>query len=266
MKQIEKIKGQILKILKDKDSQIFPRKLIEDKLSTEYDFEIITDAINALADDFQLGMVLEYPSEETGISAGRPIWHLKIINKEEVKELQSLPAIEQALLRLLFRADDTRLHGEIPIDEAKKLLAEQGFPEDDVQYLFIKDRVETVSLLLYGRSDSVLCFRLIPENEKTEEYKQEEERIFREWDKKDQARQYRTDVLDLADLIIETVRKSEERISKEEIIDQLPDFPSNYINDAFATVIGDKDIELIEEKDGVEWYRLSPKGDEDEDY
>ena len=65
-----------------------------------------------------------------------------------------------------------------------------------------------------------------------------------------------TDTHDLASWICEALKDKPEGLPKTEIIEQLPKFPSNYIDDAFRFCIEDEDIELVQRSDDVEWYRL----------
>jgi len=259
MKHVEEIKNQILKILKDKDGHVYPKPLIEEelakKLTTTYDTKEITEALFKLIDDFQIGMVLDYPSKESGISVGHPIWHLKIMTEDEVKDLQNLPVIKQALLRLLFRADNSRFPGELPVDEARSLLVEQGYPGEDVEFLYIKDKVQTVSIILQDKSGFVSCFRLIPENEKSEEYKKEHERIQREMDEKYFERQHLWDVIDLVSEILSTLKDTPEGLSRDEIVSKLYTSDKKLIDEAFATALQDGDIKKVDHPSGKEWYR-----------
>ncbi len=63
---------------------------------------------------------------------------------------------------------------------------------------------------------------------------------------------------DLADWTLEAVRKSPEGISKKEIIKQLPDFPSDYIEEGFRIATEDKEILSIVLENGEEGYKINP--------
>ena len=125
--------------------------------------------ISSLLDDFVVDLVVEYPPKDLGLSTGQPCWFLKLLSPSESKELSALSPLKLSFLRILQETDDESFPGEVPIDEVKAKLIAKGFPQDKVERLHIADRVERASVT----SDAGLipCYMIIPEYEKTDEYK-----------------------------------------------------------------------------------------------
>jgi hypothetical protein len=61
-----------------------------------------------------------------------PCWHLKLLDANEQQRMQSLTALERALLRLLWQQNDSRHLGQLPVEEVKDALRKEGFGEEDL--------------------------------------------------------------------------------------------------------------------------------------
>jgi hypothetical protein len=111
---------------------------------------------------------------------------------------------------------------------------------------------------------SIEWCRLIPEDEKTEEYKKAEEEAHREFDRKESIRMYRTDVNDLAEDILKAVRGTPEGISKNDIIKQLFTDDPKYLADAFEIATEENEILSVTLENGEVGFRRNPDFDKED--
>lgn len=102
-------------------------------------------------------------------------WHLKILSNEEANAYRNLDSKGQALIRLLREQNDTKWLGEISRDEATGILADQGF--EDPEHAYAGSNVEEFSTFYKGSSESIWCYGIKKEFEKTEEYQQWQEEL-----------------------------------------------------------------------------------------
>jgi len=181
--EIHDIAGRILEILREGSPKGVPKKLVEEQIVKAYAHELVEKSISYLLDEFMVDLVIDYPSEESGLYQGHRIWHLKLLTSEESQVLRALPPIKLALLKILRQTKDSDDPGEIPVERVRASLKKEGFDDEDTEWLRIEDRVRQVSTTRNGRQTD--CFQTIPEDEKTEEFKRAEEESLREWEEWD---------------------------------------------------------------------------------
>ncbi len=181
--EIHDIAGRILEILREGSPKGVPKKLVEEQIGKAYAHELVEKSIPYLLDEFMVDLVIDYPSKESGLYQGHRVWHLKLLTSEESQVLRALSPVKSALLRILRQTKDSDYPGEIPVESARDILKNEGFEDEDTEWLRIEDRVEQVSTTRNGRQTE--CFLIIPEDEKTEEFKRAEEERVREWEEWD---------------------------------------------------------------------------------
>ena len=98
---------------------------------------------------------------------------LKMLSPDESQKLRDLTPLQLSFLRILQETDDEDFTGEVPISEVESKLIASGFSKDEVEWLSIADRVYRVKTNRDGVS--VRCYMIIPEYEKTKEYKKFQE-------------------------------------------------------------------------------------------
>lgn len=255
--QTEELVLKIIGFFSEHDTKSIPLDIIIQKISTEYSSEDVERAIESAMDQYLVDKVLDYPDDEWNLYGGRPIWHILKLDTEEADKLQNLKPVNLALLRLLKTQTDVDSLGEIKSEDVRTILIEQGFNEDDVRSLWIEGYVDYH--YDFENDRSIEWCRLIPENEKTEEYKREEERIQDESARKESFRMYITDVHELADGILKAVREAPRGISKKDIIEQLFMDDPKYLDHAFEIATEEDEILPIILDTGEEGYRYNPE-------
>ncbi|MFW9806291.1 MAG: hypothetical protein ACFFFK_06135 [Candidatus Thorarchaeota archaeon] len=172
-KTIEEVEKKIVEVLDEDSSRRIPRRIIEMELSNQYKPEDVKKAISNLVENFIINLVIDYPPSNSGLNTGHPHWFLKILSPDERQELRDLTPLQISLLRILQETDDEGFPSEVPVSEVNAKLIASGFSEDEVEWLSITDRVYQVKTNRDGVS--VRCFMIIPEYEKTEEYRKFQE-------------------------------------------------------------------------------------------
>jgi len=172
--RIDEIKWSILRLLEEDKTKGFPRRVIEQKLIPKYELKDVKKAIFMLLDEFVIDLVVDYPSDDSELDFGHPIWFVKILTEEERQDLRELSHLDLRLLQILRETDDDVFPGEVAADKVKAILLAEGFNEDDIEWAGIKNKVTKLWSTMDGKQ--TLCFILIPEYEKTEEYKREREK------------------------------------------------------------------------------------------
>ena len=181
--EIHDIAGRILEILREESPKGIPKKIVEEQLGDVFPHQLIEKSILHLLDGFKVDLVVDYPPEESELYQGHRIWLLKLLTSEESQVLRALSPVKLALLRILHQTKDSDYPGEIPVESARAILKNKGFEDEDTKWLRIKDRVEQVGTTREGHLTQ--CFLIIPEDEKTEEFKRAEEERVREWEEWD---------------------------------------------------------------------------------
>jgi hypothetical protein len=184
---INDITVKILEILRKEGPKGVPKKLVEEQLGDVVPHQLVEKSILHLLDGFKVDLVVDYPPEESELYRGRPIWHLRLLTTEESQILRALPPIKLALLKILRQTKDSDHPGEIPVERVRAILKNEGFDDEDTEWMRIEDRVRRVSTTRNGRQTE--CFQIIPEDEKTEEFN-------REWEEWDALKRKRSDEID----------------------------------------------------------------------
>jgi hypothetical protein len=253
---IEVISEDLIGLFLKMNKTAIPLDIVLMELGNTHQMEDIKQAIEQAIDDFKIDKVLDYPDDEWNLSSGRPLWHLLILTPDDADRLRNLDKVDFALLRLLKSQTTPKQEGEMKSEDARTILREQGFTDDDLQSLWVEDLVD--HHYEFKDEKSIEWCRLIPENEKTEEYKKTMEEIQEEFARKEEFRMYITDTHDLAHGILKAVRASPEGISKIDIIKQLFRSDPDYLKDAFEIATEENEILSIVLDNGEEGFRINP--------
>ena len=163
------VKENVLQLLDKELKKQLPRRIVEQKLSTQYNNEEIGAAISSLLNDFVINLVIEYPPKDIGLNTGRPCWFLKLLSEAERKELHDLSPLKLSLLRILQQTSDEDFPGVLPTQIVTSQLIGEGYSADDVKWLSIKGRITRVKMT--SDEGMIPYYMIIPEYEKTEEHK-----------------------------------------------------------------------------------------------
>ena len=171
--EIVDLRKSILNLINDDSSKKISKRTVRKKLATQYDSVFIEGAITELLDEFVIDLVIDYPTPNSELDVGHPIWFLKILSNDEIQELRSLSSVKFNLLQILRATPDDEFPGELPVDQVKAELKSRGFVDDDLDWLHIEGRVTRVTTT-WGNVRQ-RCLMIIPEYEKTEEYRKFQE-------------------------------------------------------------------------------------------
>jgi hypothetical protein len=259
--QVANVSNEIQKLVAKFPSGVM-KDIIQAQLREKYPSGLLANAMDYALDNLLIQQVLDDPPEESGILDDL-VWYLKPIDDDTVEKLQKLLPMDFALMRILHTRNDEKDRGRISITSARKELERRGVDCRDLEYSFVEDLIGKY----YASEDGewVIWFYLIPEYEKTEEYKKAEEEAQRERDEKESLRVYMEDLLDLASSIRKVLKNKPDGLPKDKIVEQLPKFLSDYIEDAFHMCLEDEDIELVQKSDDIEWYRLVVHDEENDE-
>lgn len=249
--------ADLMALFSNMDKKSIPLEIVIKELCNDYQIEGIEQAIEHALDDYRIDKVLDYPDSEWNLYGGRPLWHLMKLTSEDADRLRSLRKVDLALLQLLKNQTAPKSEGEMKSDDARIILQEQGFAEDETKFLWVEDYVD--HHYEYDDGKSIEWCRLIPENEKTEEYKRAMEEIREAAARKEAFYMYIADTHDLAHGILEAVRSAPEGISKKDIVRQLFRSDPDYLKEAFAIATEENEIVPITLENGEDGYRINPE-------
>ena len=179
----KQVVNEILAILKDSDCLRAPKFRVETLLADRYPSGEISAAINRALDDCLVDLVLDDYPEGPDTDRGGRTWFLKLLSVEDTQGMKELTPLKRALLRLIYRHEISGFPGRIRVEDAMAALKESGFDVEPLKWGRIKGYVERVWESEDGERSE--WFRLIPEDEKTEEFKRAEEERVREWEEWD---------------------------------------------------------------------------------
>lgn len=132
-------------------------------------------AIRRALNEFLIDQVIDYEPAVSSEPSDNPIWFLKIASPDERERLQALTPRDKAIVSILRGQNEQGRIGRIKKELLRAQLREQGFSDEDLRVLYVKDKVDTFQTCEdEGWVD--WCY-LIPEYEKTEEYKRWEEEM-----------------------------------------------------------------------------------------
>ena len=262
----EVITKKMLKIISTLDKPMIPLEILVKELANEFQLEEIEQAIEYALDNFKIDKVLDYAEKEWNLYWGYHHWHISKLTPEDATKLRNLKAVDLALLRILKNQNSPKRFGEIKSEDARVILRNQRFSEKEIEFLWVEDLVDHH----YDFKDekTIEWCRLIPEDEKTEEYKKEMERIDQEFAEKEARRMFYADVCDLESEILKAVKNSPDGISKKDIVKQLFMTDPEYVDTAFRflTEFDEKEIIPIKLDNGEEGYRLNPAYYDEDDW
>ncbi len=190
----KQVVNEILAILKDSDYLRAPKFQVETLLADKYPSEEISAAIDCALDDCLVVLVLDDYPEDPDTDKGGRIWFLKLLSAKDAQGVRELTPLKRALLRLIYKHGNSDFLGRIRVEDAMAALKERGFDAESLKWGRIKDYVERVWEAEEGERSE--WFRLIPEDEKTEEFKRAEEESLREWEEWDALKRKRSDEID----------------------------------------------------------------------
>ena len=190
----KQVVNEILAILKESDYLRAPRFQVETLLAGRYPSGEISAAIDRALDDCLVNLVLDDCSEGPDTDRGGRTWSLKLLSVEDTQGMKELTPLKRALLRLIYRHENSGFLGRIRVEDAMAALKESGFDVEPLKRGRIKGHVERVWETEDGERSE--WFRLIPEDEKTEEFKRAEEESLREWEEWDALKRKRSDEID----------------------------------------------------------------------
>ncbi len=242
----------ILSLLENGNSDSIPLEIIVTK--TEYTSDKIDEILNWGIQQFIVDKVIDYPDRKWGLGTLHPMWHIKKLVPSEIEVLKKLPSRDLALIRLLQKQGDSDWLGRMKVKDAMKLLENEGFQMDSIYSLWVEDWVD--NHYEYDNDTPIIWCYLIPEYNKTEEYKRAEEEMNREADERAARKEFYSDAFDLADAICRILREHKDSLSKEEISKKLSWYYPKALDKAFTINLEDGDIELVKLPNGTEVYRI----------
>ncbi len=172
-KTVNHVRESILEMLRESDGKSRPRITVEQALSEQYGRPAVRAGVIDLLKEFIIDLVIDYHPRDSELSNDRPTWFLKLLEPQESRYLRELPPVKRRLLEILYEIDDNDFIGEMPVSKVKELLSTEGFDFEQIKWAQIRNRVERVELTYKGKLTPY--FRIIPEYEKSEEYKRAEE-------------------------------------------------------------------------------------------
>lgn len=159
--------GFLLDILGDNEDKRLPlssaREKMEEFLGGEYE-DKAQETIEYALDNWMVEKILDYNDEEP---SGRRVWFLRLLTQEESLQRESLPEEDQAFLKILYTSEGDGQLGAIRSDIATKKLQELRFDPEYSCYI----HGLTYDFFTTEDGEQVMYHYLIPEDEKTEEYK-----------------------------------------------------------------------------------------------
>ncbi len=155
---------------------------VENQLAENYHPDFVRRGIGYVLDNLLVQQVLDEPSKESGI-LDDSVWYLKPLHPDTTDKLNNLKPRSFALVRLLHEQDSPKRRGQMPIDPAKNELRRRGIEYNDMEYIWIEGLID--AFFAHCGDKSVMWVRLVPEYETTEDYRKDEERLYREWTERD---------------------------------------------------------------------------------
>ena len=195
--------------------------------------------------------VIDYPPEDWD-SFEKPIWYVRTLSSEDAESHRSLPPHEWALLKLLWNQNDRDHLGQMKLEAVRAELRRQGFTEDDLEVLTIDGLVDH----FFTTEDDVMtewCY-VLPEWEKTEEYRRSEEEIQRQALEKEGLKMHFAHIDDVEFDITELLLGKPHGMSLEQIKKQLRDtYSARDISEALNQAVAFGYIKRTRGKTGVRY-------------
>ncbi|MFX1606746.1 MAG: hypothetical protein ACFFDD_12700 [Promethearchaeota archaeon] len=157
----------LIELLENTKSKQMPLRELIIRLQENQDININARTVIEYAlDNWIVDKILDYDdnSEE---SIGKPVWFIRILDENEIEILRNLSKEAKCLLKILRKSDTDGVLGVASTSDLIKTLHERGHDLDLVPH--IPGRVDDFFKTVEG--ELVQFHYLIPEDEKSEEYK-----------------------------------------------------------------------------------------------
>ncbi len=170
-RKISEFVGILIELLQNSESKQIPQKELESEvkriIQVRNSIDVDASAIIQHAqDNWIVDKILDYDDRPIE-SVGQLVWFFRTLTEEETKALRNLPEIDRYFLKILHGSNIVGDLGVVRADEALKALHEQGF---EVEYApYIPGKTNDFFRLEEGKL--VQFYYLVPEDEKSEEYK-----------------------------------------------------------------------------------------------
>ncbi len=125
------------------------------------DESVVTQLIDRALDTWRVEKILADDQD------GEQIWFLRLLSEEESNNLQSLPQVEQVLLKLLRQVDTGRRRGAMKEEIILHKLREMGFEINEIPQ--IVDRIDD-AFMAEDDGEMIRWFYLIPLEERNKEF------------------------------------------------------------------------------------------------
>ena len=166
---------KLLELLRESESGKSPKMDVEQRLSTSFSPIVCSAAIQQALESFLIDQVIDYPSDVPDEEKDKPIWFLKLMDSEESNRLRTLKPIDLAILQALRNHSEYGRIGAMNEDALRVQLVLEGFSREELRVLYVPDKVD--SHHTFEDNGWVKWCYLIPEYEKTEEYRHEQEEM-----------------------------------------------------------------------------------------
>ena len=179
MTDLNQIVDNIVEIINSKPEKRIAKRDLEAILIEKHSYEITEKAIHQIIETNIVDVVIDFYPLTSDQSKEESTWFLRLLSNEEKKRLIMLNDMQRAFLQLLRVQNNPNHLGQIRFEEVQELLLQQGFDVRDSKELCIENRTSVFWTLHEGK-EMKWCY-LIPEWEKTKEYKQSLEESYEEW-------------------------------------------------------------------------------------
>jgi hypothetical protein len=159
----------LAEILQNTETRRMPLRELKSRLQASLQINEnieMDDVIQYALENWIVEKVLDYDNDYTE-SVGQLVWFLRLLSEKEAERFQNLPEVSKCFIRILYSINTPGDLGVISADNALKKLNERGY---DVEYVpYIPNKTDDFFRLEDG--ELVQFHYLIPEEEKSEEYK-----------------------------------------------------------------------------------------------
>jgi len=222
--------------------------------------DIAPQIIEHALDHHLVEKAIDYPPEDWD-SFDKPIWYIRLVPPESAETYRILAPHKWALLKLLWNQNDRDHLGQMEFKVAQSELLKQGFSEDTLQFLFIEGVVD--NLFTVENGNMIQWCYVIPEWEKTEEFRQSEQEIMRQAQEKEGTRLYLIHIDEIEADITDLLLKAPRGMSLEQITKHLPEsYSARDIKEALSQAIDFGYVKEIKGAKGVRYQAI--QSDEDD--
>jgi len=155
-----------------------PKSVVESVLAEKSSQDDCRHAIEYALDNYLIDLVVDYPLRKWDFPEDSHVWHYRKLSPKSARSSQDLKPVHLALVKLLWQQNEPKCIGEMREKDARVELANQGFGEQELKLLWIDGLVDCY--WAFEDDENTKWIRLIPEYEKTPEFKHQEEKL-EEW-------------------------------------------------------------------------------------